>query len=76
MCERTCDPKLYGLLCAKAVPGLVLKGLKLAEVVGNVTAPVTSWSDDHRLTSLTNAIKTQPLCKVGISEVFTISGKK
>lgn len=42
----------------------------------NVTAPVMSRSDDHRLTSLTNAIKKEPLCKVGINEVLTISGKK
>lgn len=72
---RTCDQKLYGLLSAKAIPRLVLKGLKLAEVVENVTALMMSWSDDRRLTSLTNAIKKQPLCKVGISRVLTISGK-
>ena len=74
VCERTCDQKLYGLRSAKAVPRLVLKGLKLAEVVENVTALVMSRSDDHRLTSMTNAIKKEPLCKVGISEVLTISG--
>ena len=52
------------------------KGLKLAEVVENVTAPVMSRSDDRRLTPLTNAIKKEPLCKVGISAVLTISGRK
>lgn len=48
----------------------------MAEVVENVTALVMSRSDDRRLTSLTNAIKKEPLCKVGISEVLTISGRK
>jgi len=68
----TCDQELYGLHSAKAVPRLLLMGLKLAE---NVTALVMSQSDDHRLTSLTNAIKKEPLCKVRISKVWTISGK-
>lgn len=49
------------------------KGLELAEVVENVAALVMSRSDDHRLTSLTNAIIKETLCKVGISEVLTIS---
>lgn len=53
-----------------------LKELKLAQVVENMTALVVSRFDDHRLPSLTNAIKKQPLCKVGISEVLTISVKK
>lgn len=35
----------------KAVPRLVLKGLKLAEVVENVTTLVMSRSDDDRLPS-------------------------
>lgn len=73
--ERTCNQKLYGLDQARAIPRLVFKELKLAEVVGNVTALTVSWSDDRRLTSLTNAIKKQLLCKVGISEVLTIFGK-
>lgn len=75
VCVSTCDQKQYGLGSAKAVPRLVFKGLKLAGVVENVTALVMCRSDDHRLTSLTNAIKKESLCKVGISQVLTISPK-
>lgn len=75
--HKLCDQELYGLRsAAEAVPWLVLKGLELAGEVENVTALVMSRPDDRRLTSLTNAIKEQPLCKVWIREVWQVQGKK
>lgn len=62
VCVRAMDYAVKTLL-----PDLCLKGLKLAEVVENVTAVVTSWSDDHRFTSLTNAIRRSAYVKLGLA---------
>lgn len=62
LCERARDQKLHGLRSAKAVPRLVLERTEIGtRTEENVTALAMSRPDDHRLTSLTNAIKKEAI---------------